>query len=316
MSGLWTRWADAVSSTESATAQALFRIGVGLGTVLTVGSVVWNGLLPVLWVDQAEGGYRALGDGPWLVAMLGGPTLRVMWTMAVGALAGAVLMVVGLGGRISALLTLICTTQVLDANAHAGGSYDMLLTNAQWIAVLSGGERTLSLQARLETGSFWPHARILAFPRWLGLWQLGLMYCTTGLQKLSAYWVPGGDASALYYILQQPEWHRRDMSFVAWLFPLTQVATTVTWFWEVSAPLWILAVWWSMDPTRPGRLPRWSNRIGLRWIYAAIGVFMHAAIFVSMDVGPFSFLSLVYYVLTVHPWEWERWLRQRSAARA
>ena len=309
---LWTRWVDLVSTTESATAQALFRIGVGLGTLLTVGSVVWNGLLPVLWVDAAEGGYRALGDGPWLVALLGGPTLRVMWALAAGALAGGVLLVVGLGGRVGALFTLICTTQVLDVNGHAGGSYDMLLTNALWLAVLSGGEATLSLQARLDTGSWWPIARILAFPRWLALWQLVLMYCTTGLQKLSAYWVPGGDASALYYILQQPEWHRREMSFLAWLFPLTQVATMVTWFWEVLNPLWLLAIWWSVDPTRTGRLPRLAERLRLRWVFAGLGIFMHAMIFVSMDVGPFSFLSLAFYVLVVHPWEWERGLGWRT----
>ena len=311
MSGPWTRWVDAVSGTESATAQALFRIGVGLGTILTVGSVVWNGLLPVLWVDADHGGYRDLGDGPWLVAWLGGPTLRVMSSMAAGSLAGALFMVVGLGGRAITLLTLVCTTQVLDANGHAGGSYDMLLTNAQFVALLSGGERTLSLQAKLDTGRFWPIVPILAFPRWLALWQLVLMYCTTGLQKLSAYWVPGGEASALYYILQQPEWHRRDMSVLAWMFPVTQIATTVTWFWEVLAPVWILAVWWSADPSRPGRLPRWSNRIGLRWIYAAIGLFMHLAILVTMEVGPFSPLSVAFYVAIVHPWEWERWLGRK-----
>ena len=98
----WLRWVAAVSSTESATSQALFRIGVGLGTVLTVGSVVWNGLLPVLWVDTSSGGYRSLGHGPWLVTLLGGPTSRVMWTLAAGSLAGASLMVVGLGGRLAA----------------------------------------------------------------------------------------------------------------------------------------------------------------------------------------------------------------------
>lgn len=309
--GLWGRWVDLVSSTEPATAQALFRIGVGLGTLLTVGSVVWNGLLPVLWVDAAQGGYRKLGDGPWLVALLGGPTATVMWKLAVGSLLGGAAMVVGVGGRLVALLTLICTTQVLDANSHAGGSYDMLLTNAQWLAVLSGGERTLSLQARLETGRWWPDVQILAFPRWLALWQLVLMYCTTGLQKLSAYWVPGGEASALYYILQQPEWHRRDMSFLAWVFPLTQVATTATWFWEVLSPVWLLAIWWSADPTRAGRLRRLSNGIGLRWIFAGIGVVMHAMIFVTMDVGPFSFLSLSFYVLVAHPREWERCLHRR-----
>jgi hypothetical protein len=42
-----------------------------------------------------------------------------------------------------------------------------------------------------------------------------------------------------------------------------------------------------------------------------------------MEVGPFSLLSLVYYVATVHPWEWEAlgqkisaWLRSPAPAAA
>ena len=31
-----------------------------------------------------------------------------------------------------------------------------------------------------------------------------LVYWTTGVQKVSAYWVPGGDFSALYFIGSNP----------------------------------------------------------------------------------------------------------------
>lgn len=310
MTRAWRAWVARVESRESATTLALFRVAVALGTLLTVGSVVARGLVPVLWFDRAYGGYRSLGEGPWLVALLGGPTPAVVWTLTIGSLAGAVALVAGVGGRVASIATLVCTTNVLDVNGHAGGSYDVLLTNALFLVVLADGEATLSVRARLETGRWWPEVPVLGFPRWLGLWQLALMYCATGLQKVSAYWVPGGEASALYYILQQPEWHRRDMSFLAYVFPLTQAATLVTWFWEVLAPLWILAVWWSLDPRRPGRLPRLSQRIGLRWLFAGTGVAMHVLILATMDVGPFTFLSLAFYVLVAHPWEWERWLRR------
>jgi hypothetical protein len=312
----WSWWVEKVAAVEGATTFALFRIGIGLCTLLTVGSVAWRGLVPVLWVDVAHGGYRTLGHGPWLIAWLGGPTSQVIGVLTAGALLGGLLVAVGLGGRISALLALICSINVLSVNGHAGGSYDDLLTNAQWLVVLGGGTQTLSVDARLFSGRWAPASALTpAFVRWLALWQLVLMYCTTGLQKVSAYWVPGGDASALYYILQQPEWHRRDMSFLAYVYPLTQVATTVTWLWEVSAPVWIVAVWFSLDPTRPGRVRAWSNRVGLRWIYAAIGLAMHLAIWITMEVGPFSPLSLAYYVTIVHPWEWERlwaWLRSKA----
>lgn len=306
----WGWWVGKIAATESATSLALFRIGIGLGVLLTVGSPAWRGLVPILWTDAEYGGYRTLGHGPWLVAWLGGPTPTVVWSLVAGALVAGALLTIGVGGRVTALVALVLCTNVLGINGHAGGSYDQLLDNGLWLAVLAGGHQTLSLSARIRTGRWHQPDRLgaiaPAWPRWLIGWQLVLMYCTTGLQKVSAYWVPGGDASALYYILQQPEWHRRDMSALAYVFPLTQVATTVTWFWEVSAPVWLLATWYAATADRPGRLRAWSNRLHLRWVYAGIGVVMHLAIWVTMEVGPFTPLSLAFYVAMVHPWEWDR----------
>lgn len=300
----WTGWVDAIRARESATALALFRIGMGLGVLLTVGSPTWRGLVPVLWIDVANGGYRSLGHGPWLVAWLGGPTPAVVWGLVITALVAGAAMAVGVGGRFASFVALVACENVLSINGHAGGSYDQLLTNGLWLAVLAGGEQTLSLTARLRTGTWFPAATAPAWPRWLVAWQLVLMYGTTGLQKVSAYWVPGGEASALYYILQQPEWHRRDASFVAYVFPLTQLATTVTWLWEVGAPLWIVAMALARTPT-PSRRRTWANRV--RWGFALLGIGMHAVIFVMMEVGPFSPLSLAFYAAMVHPFEWDAW---------
>ncbi len=288
----WSSWVERCSVRESGTSLALFRIAMGLGVLLTVGSVVWNGLVPILWLDVAHGGYRSLGDGPWLVALLGGPKPSVVYPMVAGSLLGGLSLALGVGGRLGALVTLLLTKSVVDLNGHAGGSYDELLGNGLWLCVLADGQATLSLSAYRKTGRLWPDSSVLAFPRWLVGWQLVLMYCATGLQKVSAYWVPGGDASALYYIMQQPTWQRFDMAWVAWVFPLTQVATTVTWFWEVLAPLWLLAVYQQW---------RW-----VRWAFAGTGVVVHAIIFATMEVGPFSFLSLGFYAAMVYPWEWER----------
>lgn len=312
---IWSRWVERIGATESATSLALFRIGLGLSTLLTIGSVVVRGLVPVLWFDQAAGGTRALGAGPWLVAWLGGPQPHVVWAVVTGALVGGLLTTIGLGGRLGPALALVCASNAVSLNGHAGGSYDDLLSNGLWLVFLSGGHRTLSVDARLRTGTWWPVVQVLAYPRWLAIWQLVLMYCTTGLQKVSAYWVPGGDASALYYILQQPEWHRFDMSWLAYVFPLTQVATTTTWLWEVSAPVWMLAIWFSADPQRTSPLRSWFRRLRVREVYALVGIGMHVVIFATMDVGPFTPLSLAFYVTIVHPWEWERLaLRARSPA--
>ncbi|MEQ1568228.1 MAG: hypothetical protein ABMA64_21495 [Myxococcota bacterium] len=303
---VWGRWVERVWATEDATPTALFRIAIGLCTLYTLLSVIGHGLVPVLWEDSAFGGYRKLGEGPWLVAWMGGPTSLVVESLAGSAVVAAALLTAGIGGRVTAVVTLLLVANLTDINGHSGGSYDSLLTNGLWLVALSRSDATLSLSARLRTGSWWPQASVLAFPRWLAVWQLVLMYCTTGLQKVSAYWVPGGDASALYYILQQPEWQRADMSFMAWLFPLTQVATTVTWLWEVAAPVWMLAVWYAAAPARPGAVRAAFNRVHVREWFVVLGIAMHAAIFVTMNVGPFSPLSLAFYVTLYHPTEWER----------
>jgi len=303
----WQRWVARCSATESATSLALFRIGIGLVTLYTLGSVVAAGLVEQLWVDAAHGGMMPLHPS-WLIAGLGGATPTVVWSVLVVAMGAASLVILGIGGRAAALVALFTVTSLVDLNGHAGGSYDELLGNAWWLVVLAGGHHTLSVQARWRTGRWWPEAPVIAFPRWLALWQLCLMYGSTGWQKVSAYWVPGGDHSALYYIMQQPTWHRYDMAWVAAWFPLTQLATAVTWWWEVTAPLWILFVWYAHTPDRPGRMRAWSNRLRLRWVYAGIGVVMHLVIFATMEVGPFSPLSLAFYVLLASPGEWEQWL--------
>ncbi|MCB9683728.1 MAG: hypothetical protein H6735_01645 [Alphaproteobacteria bacterium] len=307
---VWSWLLAVTSARESATVLALFRIGMGLSTLLTVGTVVVTGLVPILWVDRADGGMRQLVDPSWLVQALGGPHPHVIYPLVGLSLLCGALMVLGVGGRLTALLALLATSAVTDVNNHAGGSYDILLANGLWLVVLAGGDQTLSVTARLRTGRWWPLVEAWSVPRWLALWQLVLMYCTTGLQKLSAYWVPGGEASALYYILQQPEWHRHDMSWMAPWFWTTQIATTVTWLWEVGAPIWLLAVWYAYTPERGGALRAWFSRLHVRGAFAAIGVMVHLIILVTMEVGPFSVLSVSYYVVTASSAEWERWLRR------
>ncbi|MEN0068311.1 MAG: hypothetical protein AAGA48_39695 [Myxococcota bacterium] len=310
----WTRFVEWIGEPEGATSLALFRIGIGLSVLYTVGIMVLRGLVDVLWVDLAHGGLSPLHEGPWLISWFGGPTPTVVWTFVVLSLLSGVALTIGFGGRFAAFVALLVTTNLVDLNNQAGGSYDELLSNGLWLCLLGGGFRTLSVDAWRTHGKVWPEVPVVAIVRWLAVWQLVLMYGSTGLQKVSAYWVPGGESSALYYILQQPSWHRFDMSFMAWLFPLTQLATLVTWFWEVLSPLWLIALAW--DRERDGVHPTtglrgWVSRLRVRWIFFGVGVAMHLLIHATMDVGPFGVVSLAFYPVMVHPEEWRafgRWL--------
>lgn len=312
---LWSRWVALLERRETGEALALFRVAVGLVCLYTVLTVVLDGLVPVLWLGVEHGGYRNFtGKTWWLVDALGGPQPATVWGLVAVALLASTALAVGWWSRLAALLAGQTIMGLTWINGAAGGSYDELISNACWILVLAESDATLSLRARLRGGAWRSAATVLAWPRYLAIGQLALVYGSTGVQKVSAYWTPGGDFSALYYVLQQPTWHRMDMRWVAWIFPLTQLATALTWFWEWGAPLLVLAYYYRDTRTRPGRLRAAFNRLDARALYALVGVVLHLSVFASMEVGPFTWITLSYYLCLWHPEEWRaRWPRLAPA---
>lgn len=309
VTGGWERWEGVIRRRERGTSLAFFRIACGVCVLVSIGTVLTDGVWDVAWVASSDGGYQTLRGG-WLIQALGGPTRSVIWRCSWIALLGGGLLVVGLGGRLTALVTLQFFGAVVDVNPHAGGSYDELLSNALWLLVLGRTTATWSLDARVMHGSWRTDIPVASWVRYLAIYQIMLCYWTTGIQKVSAYWVPGGDFSALYYILQQPSWHRGDMTWLAWIFPLTQVGTAVSWLWEFIAPLVLLAFVW----------PR--TRGPVRAVYAGVGLLFHGLLFFIMNVGPFSIISLAYYFTFWSPTEYDgireraqRWLGRVRRAR-
>ena len=294
----------AVDYVESPTSLALFRMSVGLVVLYTLFVMGWSGVIDVVWVGEPWGGIRPL-PGSWLVKLLGGPSPTVVWGMVYTAAGAAAALTVGFGGRMTAFVCLQTLMACTDLNGHAGGSYDELLLNALWLLVLAPNSATWSVDCRWRTGHWVDDTPRWAFVRFLAVFQLVLMYATTGWQKLSAYWTPGGDFSALYYILQQPSWQRVDMEWLAPLFPLTQLATVTTWTWEVLSPLWLVAFWYALTPDRGGLMRTWSNKLRVTWVYAGLGIFFHLAVEVMMNIGPFSWASLAFYVCLAHPNTWD-----------
>lgn len=305
----WTRWVEACAATERGTSLALFRIAVGLGVLWTVGSVLYTGTLTPLWLDVEHGGMHTLHPRG-LLALLGGAEPRAVWTLTLLTLVFATGLVVGIGGRLTAFITLMAAKPLLDVHPDAGGSYDLLLQNALWLTVLAPTTATLSVDARLREGRWMSVRQTGIWARYLIVFQLVLMYTSTGWQKLSAYWTPGGDFSALYYIFQQPSWQRFDLSWSAWVFPLTQVGTAVSWLWEITGPLLLLAVWAEDTAPAGGRFRRALVRMRVRDVYIFVGLVLHGSLLVVMNVGPFTPITLAFYPALLGPLVWERAFRR------
>jgi hypothetical protein len=290
---------------EPGTALAWFRMGIALTLLVTLHQMWSADVIDLLWCGPNDGGYRKLAGSNHMKVLLslelGIPMCMLVHRVYWICVASASAMLLGIGGRFSVLVTLMSWLTLMDMNSHAGGSYDELMANAMWLLVLAPSTATWSLDCWIRTGRPVSGRLVSAWVRYLAVFQLILMYWTTGLQKLSAYWTPGGDFSALYYILQQPTWQRYDMAWVAWFFPLTQLATAVTWVWEVSSPIWLLAFWYGLTRDRPGRLRRWFaiGRVGL--VYASLGFVFHVFIELFMNVGPFGWASLAFYPCLLHP---------------
>jgi hypothetical protein len=291
---------------EAGTSLALFRAACGASVLYSLGSVVLHGMVPVIWLGKADGGYTDMGDGPRLFRLLGGVTPTTVWAVVAATLLAGLLLLVGGGGRLAALLALQGYMAVTGINSNTLGAYDWLLTNALWLLVLARSTATLSLDCRLRTGRWLSDEPVFAWPRYLAIYQIVLVYWSTGMHKMSRSWTAADGFSALYYILQEPTWQRWDMSWLARAYPLTQAATATTWVWEISAPLLLLVLWYRRTRERPGRLRALCNRLPLRGLWVATGVAVHLGILLFMDVGPFSLVALSYYACLFRPEEWQR----------
>ena len=306
----WRSWVRLFDDREPGLGLALFRILIGAVLVFTLLWMWWRGVPEVIWLDVSDGGYRRLTRGTWLFRKLGGYTPTLMWTFFAIATGSAFALMVGAGGRVTAFVLLQSYMALHRFNGAASGSSDVLITNALWLLVLANATSTWSVDCRLRTGRFADDtARVPAWPRYLIIMlQLLVMYCSTGLQKVSAHWTPVGGFSALYYILQQPTWARADIpvSFWGWTYPVLQLSTALVWVFEIGAPALLLVYWFRTTSDRPGRLRRWCNRFDLRWPFTVFGLGMHLLIGMLMVVGPFSPISMCFYVCLWTPDELRR----------
>jgi hypothetical protein len=293
-----------LSETEDATSLALMRIVAGVTVTGHVVHTWWSGAAAWVWLDDEHGGLRNL-TGAWL-ASVGGATPANVTAAMIVAIGAGIATTLGLYTRLAAALCWASWRVLADLNGHAGGSNDELMVAVLWLVLISGSGRALSLDAAWR-GLRGPVAR---WPRWLGVLQLAVMYEATAVQKVSAGWVPGGPLDALWYILQQPTWHRAPMEWMAPAFVVTQVATLGTWLFEHAAPLFLLAFWFRRTRTHGGWLRAQFNRIDFRGRYLLVGVAMHLGIEASMEVGPFLGATMALYCCALAPEEWSA-LRRR-----
>lgn len=299
MIGLWRWWVRSWSAEEPPLTLAIVRIAVGLTLLLECSSLWAPDVLDPLFTPLSAGGL-ATGDGGVWVSALGGPTAATAPGLLAAISALSVCLVVGLGGRLTSLLLLQALIALHALPYDVGGGVDRLLINVVFLLLLGQSTATLSVDCRLRTGAWRSQAPVRAFPRYLMVVQLVVLYVTAGALKTSGW---GWPFPAVYRALQRPAYARWDGAWLADVYPLTQLGTAVTWWWEATffvLGLWFVARRGVFGDVWAARARRWD----LRWPYLGVGLIMHLSLLVMLNIGRFVPLTLCLYLAFVDPDEW------------
>ena len=243
---------------------------------------------------------------PWLYTVLPAEP-QTAWLLFGAAVVLTVMLGVGLATRAAAVGLVLLWAQLAQCLPAADRGIDMLIRNVIFLLAFSGSHRTWSLDARLRTGSWRGDGqRVPAWPRYLLVVQLVILYFTAGVQKVASSWTPFGDWSALYIAMRDPAFARGPQPWLDALYPLTQALTASTWLWEWAAPLLLLALYFQDSRTRSGRLRALLNRLRFREGYLLIGAIFHIGTALTLELGIFPWAVLSLYPACFHPDELPR----------
>lgn len=307
---MWARFVALMARREAGTTLALFRAAVGLILLYEVADLWLTGAWDLLLVPLDEGGIDDLRGSHWLVRLLGGPTAATLRWLGVLVATGATLVAVGLGTRVAALVTLFSAQALLYAHPGSGGGHDRMLIIALGYLVLARSDTTLSAACRLRTGNWTCEDLVPAWPRLLMVYQLVLIYTATGLSKLGAEWWPHGDYLAVYRAMLHPWFARGDHAWVAWIAPLLQLGAAVTVPFEVG---WLLVLFWLSWRHRTTGLRARIGRLPVREVWVTMGIVLHGTLWAMLDLGPFSAITIAWYLNLYAPEELTRAFRARFA---
>lgn len=295
----WRAWLDRWCALESAAPLAWFRIALGTVVFVDTLSLMAAGVVDPLFVPVAQGGLAPATRFPHLWLWLFTPSVESTWALmgSLLVLSGAV--TVGLGGRwvCFALLQAVLLLHALPEDV--GGGYDRLLTNGLFLLVLGRSTATWSLDCRWRTGRWTSDEPILALPRYLGIFQLCVVYVVTGFAKGGAGWSYPWDA--VFYALQRLPYARfTELTWLGHAYPLTRVGTVVAWWWEVG--FLIVGGWWIAHLGWVGETwQRWAGRADPRGLFLGIGLCTHLLLGAVLNLGTFTAVTCCFYLLWIDP---------------
>ncbi|MBX3250969.1 MAG: HTTM domain-containing protein [Myxococcales bacterium] len=320
----WRWWVSFCAERERPTSLALVRLGVGLVLFADFAQVAHLGVVDVLWGPSSEGGLgvaNTLPGTPVLAHAWFGASLATARGLHALALVSSLTLALGLFSRTSALALFFASTQLAAILPFADRGIDMLLRNVLLLLACSGAGAALSLDAWRRHRALLPDVTVTAWPRRFLVLQLVWVYFSAGLHKSQLTWWPAGDFGALYLILLDPHFARADFSsWLADVYPLTQLGTAATMLFEVGAPLMGLSLYFRRTAHRGGVMRSVFARLRVREVWIALGVAFHVGLVFTLRLGIFPFGMLALYWAFFTPDELHdaasRWRTRRAMTAA
>lgn len=305
MTGRLQRYVAFWNEREAPDALALLRISFGTAMVLNVVEQLWRGNVLETFASVPHGGVFASSPNvTWSIFHFAEPTASQVWTLVFTQLLAAMCVALGLFTRPAAVVVWVIQCTLYDRMVFFRFDGDNVFRIASYLLMLAPTNAAWSLDAR------WFGARqhdVPLWPRRLFMAQLAIIYTRTGLVKLASTWSFMGGWQALYLALNLPGIARWPGDWAAWVFPLTQVGTFVSKWFEVLFFLVPLNVYLRARPhAGRGRVLSLLARWDLRRPFLLTGVLMHTGILLFMEVGLFSVVMVSLYVSYLHPPEARR----------
>ncbi|MBV8760043.1 MAG: HTTM domain-containing protein [Deltaproteobacteria bacterium] len=262
MKRLWNAWIALWDRREPATALALVRIL--LASVL---------LIDYLWLAKLGMVHALYAPPPTGFAVAD----AVVWYgVLIASLACAA---IGAATPLACIGVVVATVQLSAAAPDSEAGSDVLARIVFLILALSRCNARWSVDAWVMRRLGRPLSPdVPAWPRYLLLLQLVWVYFSAATNKSSAAWGPHGGFTALATTLLDPQATWLSPNLVVLLYPLTRVATALTMVFELSAPLYMVALW------------RDWRRVRIAWL--ALFFAFELGIATTMTIGSFPFVML------------------------
>ena len=266
-------------------------------------------LVVTLYADVSEGGLAQIMSRdhlPWAYRLLdNGPGMATLcWSVAV---VSAAMFGVGLWTRVAGLVFVLASVNLAQILPPTDRAIDTLIRNMVLILSFSGCHRMWAIDAWLRTRKGWDGCDVPAWPRFLIVAQMLILYGSAGAKKVGLSWTPVGDLSAIYVTLSDPSFGLIQASTLDRFYWLTQLTTVSIWTWEWLTPLAAFAWWCRATRSRSGRFRAFLNRTEFWHRWVVIGVLFHLGTILTMRLGMFPFGTLALYPAFFHPNEWRRW---------